>query len=359
GIGEASGMFPVDGAAGSYCERLLDAFDGLVEGERLPFRLRDLLPEVLAAGREAGRLTAAGARFLDRSGNLQEGIPFAPPEGDAGTGMVATNSLRPRTGNVSAGTSVFAMIVLDRPLNGVHAEIDGVVTPVGDEVAMVHCNNCTSDLNAWVELFAEFARLTGSEPKKAELYDLLYFEAEKGDRDCGGLLAYNCVSNEHVTEIEAGRPLFARTPQSAFTLANFMRAHLYSALGALKIGCDILFKEEGVKLDAVTGHGGLFKTERVGQRFLAAALGAPVTVLKTAGEGGAWGMAMLANYVLTNGNEALADYLERTAFSDCERSTLAPDPKDEIGFDAFMRRYIRGLPVVRQAVVSMREEGGD
>lgn len=355
GVGEASGMFPVDPETKRYNSKMIAQFDELIKEYALPFRVEEILPEILVAGEEAGRLTQSGARLLDPSGNLQEGIPFAPPEGDAGTGMVATNSVKKRTGNVSAGTSVFAMIVLEKELSEAYPEIDLVTTPVGDLVGMVHCNNCTSDLNAWVNLFGEFAALAGVDIPKWKLYDMLYFEGEKGEKDCGGLLAYNYVSNEHVTGVDAGRPLFVRTSEGRLNLANFMRTHLYSAFGALKVGCDIMLKQEGVKLDKITGHGGLFKTERVGQSFLAAAIGAPVTVMKNAGEGGAWGMAILANYVITKGKgETLERYLQDRVFAGQEGVTLAPDPADEKGFEEFTKRYVNGLPVVRQAVQSLK-----
>ena len=355
GIGEASGMFPVDPNTKQYNEKMLAQFNTLVKDKNLPFKLEEILPEILVAGEEAGRLTEEGARLLDPSGKLQSEIPLCPPEGDAGTGMVATNSVKRRTGNVSAGTSVFAMIVLEKELSKAYPEIDLVTTPVGDLVGMVHCNNCTSDINGWVSLFGEFASLAGVDIPKWKLYDMLYFEAEKGDKDCGGLLSYNYVSNEHVTKVDAGRPLFVRTSEGKFNLANVMRTHLYSAFGALKVGCDIMLKEEGVKLDVITGHGGLFKTERVGQSFLAAALGVPVTVMKTAGEGGAWGIAVLANYVITKKTgERLEAYLSERVFKGQEGVTLAPDPEDVKGFEAFTDRYIKGLPIVREAVYSFK-----
>ena len=351
GIGEASGMFPVDMQTKQYNAKMLAQFDALVADKKLPFRLVDILPKILLAGQEAGRLTEQGAKFLDPTGKLRPGSVLCPPVGVAGTGMVASNSVNKRTGNVSAGTSVFAMIVLEKELSKAYDEIDLVTTPVGDLVAMVHCNNCTSDLNAWVDLFGEFARLSGREISKPDLYNMLYFESEKGDKDCGGLLAYNYVSNEHITHVDEGRPLFVRTSESRFNLANFMRANLYAALGVLKVGCDILLKVEGVKLDAITGHGGLFKTERVGQSYLAAAIGAPVTVMKTAGEGGAWGIAILANYVITKeAGETLESYLDNKVFAGQEGVTLAPDPANVAGFEAFAERYVQGLPIVRQAV---------
>lgn len=354
GIGEASGMFPVDPVTKQYHARMLDQFNRLVEG-KIPFRVEEVLPEILLAGEDAGRLTEEGAKLLDPSGNLRYGIPFCPPEGDAGTGMVATNSVRKRTGNVSAGTSVFAMIVLEKELSKAYPEIDLVTTPVGDLVGMVHCNNCTSDINAWVDMFCDFAKVAGLDIPKWKVYDLLYFEAEKGEKDCGGLLAYNYVSNEHVTKVNEGRPLFVRTSEGRFNLQNVMRTHLYTAFGALKVGCDIMLKEEGVRLDRITGHGGLFKTERVGQSFLAAAINAPVTVMKTAGEGGAWGMAILANYLISKGKEeSLEDYLENKVFRGQEGVTLSPDPADVAGFETFIRRYVNGLPIVREAVHSLK-----
>lgn len=351
GIGEASGMFPVDPETKMYHAHMLDSFNAILKGKGYLFRLEDILPNIMVAGEDAGRLTEEGARILDPTGNLECGVPFCPPEGDAGTGMVATNSIRRRTGNVSAGTSVFAMIVLEKELSKAYPEIDLVTTPVGDLVGMVHCNNCTSDINGWVNLFGEFAALAGVDIPKWKLYDMLYFEAEKGDKDCGGLTAYNYVSGENITEVDAGRPLFVRTPESKFSLANTMRTHLYSAFGALKVGCDIMLKEEGVKLDRITGHGGIFKTERVGQSILAAAINAPVTVMKTAGEGGAWGMAILANYLVSKEKgETLEAYLDEKVFKGQEGVTLAPNPEDVAGFDEFTKRYVNGLPVVRAAV---------
>ena len=349
GVGDASGMFPVEGR--EYNRVFAQKFK-----RKTGIDIIKLLPEIKVAGEPAGRLTEEGARFLDPAGILKGGAHMCPPEGDAGTGMVATNSIRPRTGNVSAGTSVFAMIVLEKELSKPYPEIDLVTTPVGDLVGMVHCNNCTSDLNAWVDLFGEFAQLAGLDIPKWKLYDLLYYNSENGDKDCGGLLAYNYVSNEHITEVEEGRPLFVRTSESKMNLANFMRSHLFAALGALKVGCDIMLKEEGVRLDAITGHGGLFKTAHVGQSYLAAAIGAPVTVMKTAGEGGAWGIAILANYsVRKKDGQPLAGYLDEEVFRGMEGVTLAPDPADVAGFEAFAKRYVAGLPVVREAVRCMKE----
>lgn len=351
GIGDASGMFPIDSATNQYDARMLALFNAELQAAQLPWRLEQILPAVLPAGQPAGVLSQAGARLLDPSGQLQPGIPFCPPEGDAGTGMVATNSVAPRTGNVSAGTSVFAMIVLERPLTQVYPEIDIVTTPSGAPVAMVHSNNCTSDLNAWVGLFGEFARLINAPIDEAQLFETLYMQALAGDADAGGLLAYNYCSGEHITHMEQGRPLFVRTPDSRLTLANFMRAHLFAALGALRIGFEILFEREQVRIERVYGHGGFFKTQAVGQRIMAAALRVPIAVLETAGEGGAWGCALLAAYLLhKDAHERLEHYLANNVFSAYQATTLAPDPRDVQGFAAFMQRYKRGLVIERTAI---------
>ncbi len=352
GIGEASGMFPIDTEKKVYNARMLQQFDELIADKNYPWKLEEILPEILLAGDPAGTLSAEGAALLDVSGTLQPGIPMCPPEGDAGTGMVATNSVAARTGNVSAGTSVFAMIVLEHELSKVYPEIDLVTTPAGDLVAMVHSNNCTSDLNAWVGLFQEFAELMGIHPSKNELYGKLYNKALEGDPDCGGLLAYCYFSGEHITGFEEGRPLFARSPESRFTLANFMRTHLYTSLGALKVGLDIL-RQENVRIDKVLGHGGLFKTKGVGQRFLAAAMDAPVSVMETAGEGGAWGIALLAAYMKNRRpGETLTEYLDQEIFAGEEGIRMEPDPKDVAGFAAFIENYKKGLSIERAAVES-------
>ncbi len=349
GVGEASGMFPVDPATKGYNAAMLEKFNALIAG-KVPYKVQDILPKILLAGEEAGTLTEEGARFLDPAGDLESGIPLCPPEGDAGTGMVATNAVRVHTGNISAGTSVFAMIVLDREPKKPYPEIDLVTTPAGELVGMVHCNNCTSDLNGWVGLFGEFSRLAGAECTQGQLFDLLFHAAERGETDCGGLLNYNYVSGENITGVEGGRPLFVRSENSRFDLANFMRAQLYSAFATLKLGCDIMLKEEGVRLDRITGHGGIFKTEGVAQNILAAAIGAPVTVMKTAGEGGAWGMAVLADYLLRGKGRTLEDHLENVVFAGQEGKTLFPDPAIAEGFEKFIARYRAGLPVVREAV---------
>ena len=354
GIGEAAGMLPVDPETKQYSRRMVDAFNELIAPEGFPWKLEEILPEILLAGDNAGCLTEEGARLLDTSGELEAGIPVCPPEGDAGTGMVATNSVAQRTGNVSAGTSVFAMVVLEKALEKVHPEIDMVTTPDGSAVAMVHCNNCTSDLNAWIDLFEEFTQAFGMKVDKNELFGTLYRKALEGDPDCGGLLAYNYFSGEHITGFEEGRPLFVRNPESNFNLANFMRVHLFTALGALKTGLDILLKEENVQIDRMMGHGGLFKTKEVGQRIMAAAVNAPVTVMETAGEGGAWGIALLASYMKNKKDgESLAQFLERDVFAGQEGVTLEPDSTDVEGFNRFVERYTKGLPIEKAAVESL------
>lgn len=353
GVGEASGMFPIDTATGGYHARMLEQFDDVALA---PWRLKDILPTVLNAGETAGVLTEEGAKLLDESGNLEAGIPLCPPEGDAGTGMVATNSVAVRTGNISAGTSVFAMVVLEKELTKAYEEIDLVTTPSGEPVAMVHCNNCTSDLNAWVNLFAECLNSFRCSVSRDDLYGTLYRKALEGDADCGGLLAYNYVSGEPVTGFDKGRPLFVRTPDADFNLANFMRVHLFTSLGALKTGMDILLEKENVRIDRLLGHGGLYKTPVVGQRVTAAAMNTPVAVMETAGEGGAWGIALLAAYMVQKKEgETLAGYLSRHVFAEAKSVTLAPEPSDVAGFAAFMERYAKGLAMERAAVESLSE----
>ena len=355
GVGEASGMFPIDSKTKNFDEGMLGQFNELHKTENIAWKLQDILPKVLVAGEVAGILTEEGAKLLDPSGQLHAGIPLCPPEGDAGTGMVATNSVAVRTGNVSAGTSVFAMIVLEKALSKLYPEIDMVTTPTGKPVAMVHSNNCTSDLNAWVDLFREFTDALGVQISESSLYEMLYKKALTGDADGGGLLAYNYVSGEHITHLEEGRPLFVRTPESSFTLANFMRVHLFSSLGALKIGMDILFEREHVQLDKLLGHGGFFKTEGVGQRIMAAAMNVPVSVMETAGEGGAWGIALLAAYMLNKAeNEPLETYLSNKVFAGENGVTIAPVQRDVDGFAAFMERYKKGLGIERAAVDGLR-----
>ena len=350
GVGEASGMFPIDSAVNDYDADMIAKFDALVAGDQLPWTLKGILPRVLTAGECAGRLTEKGAKLLDPSGKLHGGIPFCPPEGDAGTGMTATNSVAVRTGNVSAGTSVFAMVVLEKPMAKVHPEIDMVTTPTGKPVAMVHCNNCTSDLNAWVGLFGEYAKLLGVNQTPDELYGTLYRKALEADKDCGGLIAYNFFAGEPVVGFEEGRPLFVRTPDARFTLANFMRSHLYASLSVLKIGMDILLKEEHVAIDRMFGHGGLFKTEGVGQGIMAASINAPVSVMQTAGEGGAWGIALLAAYMANKADgQTLEDYLTEKVFASMSGKEMQPDPADVDGFNAYIAKFSRALPTERAA----------
>lgn len=351
GVGEASGMFPIDLNTKQFNQHMIDQFNQKINSMNLPWKLEDILPEVLVAGEKAGILTEEGAKLLDITGELKPGIPLCPPEGDAGTGMVATNSVSKRTGNVSAGTSVFAMIVLEKELSKVYGEIDLVTTPTGNLVAMAHSNNCTSDLNAWVGLFDEFAKALDIKIGPDKLYGTLYNLALQGDADCGGLLAYGYISGEHITGFEEGRPLFVRSTNSNFTLANFMRVNLYTALGALKVGLDILLKKEAVQLDEILGHGGLFKTKGVGQKIMAAAIGVPVTVMETAGEGGAWGIALLASYLVNKTeHETLEDYLNKRVFAGNAGSKIEPDLKDIEGFEAYMERYKKGLEIERAAV---------
>ena len=350
GIGEAAGMFPIDSTIMDFDQKMLDQFDGL---HNFDWKIRDILPKVLTAGEPAGVLTAEGARLLDPTGTLQPGAPMCPPEGDAGTGMVATNSVAVRTGNVSAGTSIFAMIVLEKAMEKVHEEIDMVTTPDGMPVAMVHCNNCTSDLNAWVNLFGECAESFGVKVDKNELYGVLYRKALEGAADCGGVTAYNYFSGEPITGLDAGRPMVVRTPDADFSLANFMRSHLYSAVATLKIGMDILLKEEHVAVDSLMGHGGFFKTPVVGQRVMAAGMNAPITVMDTASEGGAWGIAILAAFMKEKKDgETLASYLNDKIFAGQTGTTLKPEPEDVKGFEAFLEEYKKLLPAEKAAVAA-------
>ncbi len=346
GIGEASGMFPIDSSKLDYDQTMVEKFDA-ISGQS--WKLREILPQVLCAGESGGVLTDSGAKFLDPAGDLIPGIPVAPCEGDAGTGMAATNSVRERTGNVSAGTSDFAMLVTDHPL-GVHREIDMVTTPAGAPVAMVHCNNCTSDINAWVNLLSEFAAFIGAPQDKGQLFTMLFRKALEADPDCGGLLSYNYFSGEGVTDLDQGRPVFARTPDANFNLANFMRTHILSALATLKIGLDILTREENVQVDKLYGHGGFFKTPVVGQTMLSAAIGAPVSCMETAGEGGPYGMALLAAFMSnkTEG-ESLEDYLNTHVFANAKGNTLAPDPADVESFNQYIQSYKALLEVERKA----------
>lgn len=355
GVGDASGMFPLDAGGGDYDSELVARYDELVAG-RLPVAsVAELLPTVLRAGEPAGALTPAGALQLDPSGTLRPGVPLCAPEGDAGTGMVATNAVAPRTGNVSAGTSIFAMVVLERPLERVHAELDLVATPAGDPVAMVHCNNGASELAAWAHVFARFAEAAGAPIDDDAVFDALFREALAGEADAGGLLAYNHVAGEPIAGLDEGRPLLVRTPESRLTLANFMRAHLYGAFGTLALGMRVL-DEEGVRLDRMFAHGGMFRTAGVAQRFLAGALDAPVSVGETASEGGAWGIAVLAAFArATAGGDArgLSDYLDEVVFAGAAQSTVEPDPDDVAGFAAYLERYRAGLAVEAAAVAAL------
>ena len=354
GVGDASGMFPIDTASCDYNQEMVEKFDALTADCGFSWKLRDILPKVQSAGANAGVLTEAGAKLLDESGALQAGVPLCPPEGDAGTGMVATNSVRKRTGNVSAGTSVFAMVVLEKELKKVYPQIDLVTTPDGSLVGMVHANNCTSDLNAWVGIFREFAESFGIKVDMNELFGTLYRKALEGDADCGGLLSYGYLSGENITNVAEGRPLFVRSPKSNFNLANFMRSHLFTALGALKVGMDILLKEEHVEIDKILGHGGLFKTAGVGQSILAAAINTPVSVMETAGEGGPWGMALLASYMVNKKEgESLAEYLDNAVFAGNAGTSMDPVPEDVEGFETFIERYKKGIEIEQSALANL------
>ncbi|MDR3336086.1 MAG: FGGY-family carbohydrate kinase [Treponema sp.] len=354
GVGDASGVFPIDSVANNYNPRMLGVFNELAHGMGLDLKLEDVLPTVLGAGAKAGVLTPEGSKLLDPSGGLQAGIPLCPPEGDAGTGMAATNSVKECTGNISAGTSIFAMIVLEKELSKVYPEIDMVTTPTGKPVAMVHCNNCTSDLDAWVKLFGELNELAGTKIEKSALYDALYYKALEGEADCGGLLSYNYYGGEPIIGLEQGRPLFVRTPDSHFTLANFMRTLLFSAMGTLKLGMDILTGNENVRIKSLLGHGGLFKTKGVGQGLMAAALNTPIAVMESAGEGGAWGIALLAAYMFQRETgESLEAYLAQKVFSGDMGTSVEPDTKDAEGFAVFMKRYSAGLAIESSAATNL------
>jgi len=351
GVGEASGVFPIDLKTKDFNLHMIEQFNQLISPLNLTWSLEKILPNVLVAGEKAGELTAAGAQLLDVNGLLQPGIPLCPPEGDAGTGMVATNSVSVRTGNVSAGTSAFAMIVLEKELSKVYSEIDLVTTPDGELVAMAHSNNCTSDYDAWIGLFAEATKALGVNVDKPKLYDTLLGMALQGDPDCGGLLAYGYISGEHMTHFEEGRPIFVRSSSSNFNLANFMRVNLFTSLCAMKTGLNILLEKESVKVDEIMGHGGFFKTKGVGQKIMAAAFNVPVSIMETAGEGGAWGIALLASYMVNRAeNESLEDFLKEKVFVGMQGDSIAPDSSDVAGFNEFMKRYTKGLPIERAAV---------
>ena len=354
GIGDASGMFPIDEATGDYNQAMIEQFDKQIADRDYPWTIKEILPKISMAGERAGKLNEIGAKILDQSQNLQPGIPICPPEGDAGTGMVATNSVRKRTGNVSVGTSVFSMIVLEKELSEVYPEIDLVTTPNGSPVAMVHANNCSSDLNAWLGLFREFSEAMGQKIDTNQLFEVMLNKALEADPDGGGLLSYGYYSGENITGLEQGRPLFVRSPESNFNLANFMRTHLFSAFGALKIGMDILTKKENVSIDGILAHGGLFITPVVGQKIVAAAMNVPVSVMETAGEGGAWGMAILAAYMRDKGqNESLEDYLDNKVFKNIDGKEIYPDGLDVVGFEKFIERYKKGLVIEEAAVAHL------
>ena len=354
GVGDASGMMPIDSDTCTYDASMVSAFDKLIADRKFPWKLADILPRVLVAGENAGYLTEKGAALLDPEGDLEPGCPLCPPEGDAGTGMAATNSVRARTGNVSAGTSIFSMIVLEKPMSKVYPEIDIVTTPAGKQVGMVHCNSCTSDINAWVSLFREFADLMGLKTDAGETFTKLFKKSLEADRDCGGLVNFNYLAGEPVTGLTEGRPMFLRLPDASMNLANFMRAQIYASMETLKYGMEIMNREK-VAIDCVYGHGGLFKTEGVGQNYLAAAIHAPVTVMETAGEGGAWGIALLADYlVYKNADETLEDYLQNRVFAGMKQMTVAPDPADEEGFNRYMDRFVSCIPAQKEAAEHFR-----
>ena len=347
GVGEASGMFPIDEKTCDYDASMLAKFNELAADQ--PWALEDILPKVLPAGAEAGCLTEEGAKLLDPEGDLLPGIPFCPPEGDAGTGMTATNAVAVGTGNVSAGTSIFSMVVLDKMLSKVYPEIDMVTTPSGKPVAMVHCNNCTSDMNAWVGMFREAMQLVGCDADMGTLFTKLYQKSLEGDADCGGVTVYNYLSGEPVTGFDEGRPVVVRSHEKPFTLANFLRAQLYSTLASLAAGMVILENEQ-VKIDRLMGHGGLFKTPVVGQKYLAAATNSPVWVMETAGEGGPYGMALLAAYFKDGNGATLEAFLEEKVFAGTPGTVLEPDEQDVAGFKAYLDRFLAGLSVERAAV---------
>ena len=354
GVGDASGIMPIDSNKMDYDAEMVSKFDQLIADKGFDWKLKDILPRVLNAGEPAGNLTPDGAMLLDPEGDLESGCPLCPPEGDAGTGMTATNSVRVRTGNVSAGTSIFSMIVLEKPMSKVYPEIDMVTTPTGKPVGMVHCNSCTSDINAWVSLFREFASLMGFTTDAGEVYVKLFKKALEGEKDCGGLVSFNYFAGEPVTGLSEGRPMLIRMPDAEMNIANFMRTQIYASMETLKVGMEIM-NRENVAIDCVYGHGGLFKTEGVGQNILAAAIHAPVTVMETAGEGGAWGIALLAAYMVNkDGDETLEDYLDSKVFAGMKKITVKPDPEDEKGFDTYIERFEKCIPAQKEAVAGLK-----
>ncbi len=335
GVGEASGMFPIDSETNDYDRSMINKFNNLEKVKVFDWKIESILPKVLVAGDNAGYLTEEGAKLLDVSGKLESGIMMCAPEGDAGTGMVATNAVGEKTGNISAGTSIFSMVVLEKQFSQVYEEIDMVTTPTGKPVAMVHCNNCCTDLDYWVNIMSEFAGVAGSTLSKGQIYDLLYNKALEGDADCGGVVNFNYFSGEPVSHTDDGRPMFLRTQGANFNLANFFRAQIYATMATLKIGMEILEKEE-VKIDCLTGHGGLFKTPIVGQKLMAGAVNAPISVMETAGEGGAWGIAVLAAFASDKNGETLEEYLTDKVFSKYKSTTIEPDENDVEGFKSYM-----------------------
>ncbi len=345
GIGDASGMFPIDSVGKNYDENLLGLTNALLSKKGFTQKLESIFPSVFAAGEKAGVVTESGAKLLDPTGTFKAGVPMCAPEGDAGTGMVATNSVVQKTGNVSAGTSIFAMIVLERVLKKLHREIDMVTTPCGSPVAMVHCNTCTSELDAWMKLFYEVAQCSGSSFTKGQLYDLFYQKALEGLSDCDGIISYNYFAGEPITKVDKGVPLLLRRADSKMSLPNFARSQIYGTMATLKIGMDILSNEEGVAVDTLLGHGGLFKTPKVGQKMMADALNIPIAVMDTASEGGPWGMALLASYMLNKGkNEALSDFLNKKIFAGSEGSTIHPTADDAKGFERYIEYYKKWIP---------------
>ncbi|MCT1183421.1 ATPase [Lactococcus lactis] len=352
GIGDASGMFPIDSKTKTFDQKLISLFEKQLEAEQFSVDLKSILPKVLRAGERAGTLTEQGAFLIDPTGGLKAGIPLCPPEGDAGTGMVATDSIEVKTGNVSVGTSAFAMIVIEKPLSRVYPEIDIVTTPDGEIVGMVHANNSTSDINAWIKLFEEYTMSLGIEVSREKIFSILFNKALEADKDLGGLLSYGYFSGENITKVSEGRPLFVRLPNSNFNLANFMRTHISSAFGAMRVGMDLL-KYEKIEISGLVGHGGIFKTPKVGQQILAAALQKPVTVMETAGEGGAWGMAVLGAFLSSEfGN--LNEFLQQKVFVDTKSITIIPKPEDEESYNLFIKRYHEGLDIERQAIEKMK-----
>ena len=351
GVDEASGMFPYDDDIKDYDAKRVAQFDELVAEYNFPWKLKEILPKVLPAGAPAGVLTAEGAALLDETGALQAGIPMCPPEGDAGTGMVATGAVTERTGSISAGTSSFSLQVLEKPLGGYYPEIDVVATPSGKPVAMAHCNNCTPDIDVWVKLMAQSMEVMGFKPDMNELYSKLFNLALEGEPDCSGMISFNYFAGEPLTGTQAGRPMFLRMPDSKVTLANFMRTHLYGAIATLKLGIDFLAEKEQVETDRMLGHGGYFKTPGVGQQIMADALETPISVMETAGEGGPWGMALLAAYMVRKDEgETLEQYLANKVFADAKSSTLEPDPAGVEGFKAYIRHYQAALDAQKASV---------